>query len=108
VESLVWLGLAVLVLAFLGGIALVVVQALAAYRTAKAAGGELVAGLDRVLADSERLTAKLEGLAPRTQRLQAALDRLSVSRARLNVLLQAISQVRAALGRVTGVVPRKS
>ena len=107
-ESLVWLGLAVLVVAFLGGVALVAVQALSAYRTAKAAGGELVAGLDRVLADAERLTAKLEGLSGGTARLQAALDRLSVSRARLNVLLQAISQVRAAFGRLTGVVPRKS
>ena len=107
-SAAIWLGLAVFVAAFAGGVAFVAVRALAAYRTLKTTGGELTAGIDRVLGDAEQVTTKLEGLAAGTERLGAALERLSVSRARLNVLLEAIGQVRAAVGRVTGVVPRKS
>jgi outer membrane murein-binding lipoprotein Lpp len=108
VHSWVWSGLAVLVGAFVGGIAFFVVRGLAAFRTVKAAGGELTAGVDRVLTDAERLAAKLERLAEGSARLQQALERLRVSRARLNVLLEAVAQVRAAVGRITGIVPRKS
>jgi hypothetical protein len=74
----------------------------------KTVGGELTAGVDRVLADAEQVATKLEGLAQGSARLQAALERLRVSRARLNVLLEAVAQVRAAVGRITGIVPRKS
>jgi cell shape-determining protein MreC len=108
VHSWLWSGLAVVIAAFLGGIAFVAVRGLSAYRTVKVVGGELTAGVDRVLADAERVATKLEGLAQGSARLQAALERLRVSRARLNVLLEAIAQVRAAVGRITGVVPRKS
>jgi len=108
VQSWLWSGLAVLVVAFVGGSAFVAVRGLTAYRTVKAAGGELTAGADRVLTDAEQLATKLEGLAQGSARLGAALERLRVSRARLNVLLEAIAQVRAAVGRITGVVPRKS
>ena len=107
-QSWVWSGLAVLVAAFVGGVAFVAVRGLAAYWTLKAAGGELAAGVDRVLTDAEQVATKLEGLAKGSARLQAALERLRVSRARLSVLLEAISQVRAAIGRITGVVPHKS
>jgi hypothetical protein len=108
VQSALWIGFAVVVVAILGGIALVVVRGLAAYRTLRTAGSELAAGVDRVVTDAEAITAKLEPLAQGSERLGAALERLSVSRARLNVLLEAVAQVRAAIGRVTGVVPRKS
>jgi hypothetical protein len=108
VSIAIWLGLAVLVAAFAGGVAFVVVRGLAAYRTLKTVGGDLAGGIDRVLRDAEQVATKLEGLAAGTERLGAALERLRVSRARLNVLLEAIGQVRAAVGRVTGVVPRKS
>jgi hypothetical protein len=105
---LVWVGLAVLALASLGGIAFAAVRGLAAYRTLRATGGELTAGVDRVTRDADEIATKLEGLADGTTRLEAALERLRISRARLNVLLQAIAEVRAGIGRITGVVPRKS
>jgi hypothetical protein len=108
VQPWLWSGLAVLVAAFVGGVAFVAVRGLAAYRTVKTVGGELAAGVDRVLADAEQVATKLEGLAQGSTRLQAALERLRISRARLNVLLEAVAQVRAAVGRITGVVPRKS
>ena len=107
-QSALWIGLAVVVAATFGGIAFVVIRALAAYRTLKTTGSELVAGVDRVVTDAEAITVKLERLAQGSERLGAALERLSVSRARLNVLLEAVAQVRTAVGRVTGVVPRKS
>ena len=107
-QSSVWIGLAVLVAAFVGGLAFVAVRGLAAYRTVKTVGGELAADVDRVLSNADRLATKLEGLAQGSTRLQAALERLRVSRARLNVLLEAVAQVRAAVGRITGIVRRKS
>ena len=107
-QSWVWSGLVVLVAAFVGGVAFVAVRGLAAYRTLRSAGTEVADGLDRVVADADQVATKLEALAQGSARLQAALDRLRVSRARLNVLLEAVAQVRAAVGRITGVVPRKS
>jgi hypothetical protein len=107
VSSAVWIGLALVVLALAGGIALVAVRALAAYRVLRGTGRGLTSGVERVMRDSEQVVVKLERVAAGSARLQAALARLSASRARLNVLLEAISQVRAGIGRITGVVPRK-
>jgi predicted nuclease with TOPRIM domain len=104
---MVWIGLAVLGTALVGGAAYAAVHGLAAYRTLRRAGRELTGGLERVSRDSAALTAKLEALATGSERLEAALERLRVSRARLNVLLEAVRQVRAGIARVTGVVPRK-
>jgi hypothetical protein len=105
---LVWVGLAVFVLASIGGIAVAALQGLSAYRTMRAVTGELTAGVDRVSRDADEIAVKLERLAEGTTGLDAALGRLRVSRARLNVLLQAIAEVRAGIGRITGVVPRKT
>jgi hypothetical protein len=104
----VWVGLAVSVVASIGGIAFAAVRGLGAYRTLRVVGGELTAGVDRVSRDADEIATKLEALADGTTRLQAAMERLQVSRARLNVLLEAIAEVRAAFGRITGVVPRKT
>ena len=105
--ALVWIGLAVFVLASIGGIAFAALRGLGAYRTMRTVGDELTAGVDRVSHDADEIAIKLEGLAGGTIRLDAALTHLRVSHGRLNVLLQAIAEVRAGLGRITGVVPRK-
>jgi hypothetical protein len=104
----VWGALAVLVFAVGGGGAFAAVRGLAAYRTVRTVGGGLTAGVDRVTQDADEVATKLERLADGTGRLDEALARLRVSRARLNVLLEAIAEVRAGIGRITGVVPRKS
>jgi hypothetical protein len=104
----VWIALAIFVVATVGGIAFAALRGLRAYRTLRTVGGELTAGVDRVSRDADEVATKLEGLADGTGRLEAALARLSASRARLNVLLQAIAEVRAGIGRITGIVPRKS
>jgi hypothetical protein len=108
VQSSLWIGLAVVVVAFAGGIAFVVFRGLAAYRMLRSVGSELTAAVDRVLTRADAVAGKAERLAPGSERLTGALERLRVSRARLNVLLEAIAQVRAGIARVTGVVPRKS
>lgn len=105
---LVWLGLAVFVLASAGGIAFAAVRGLRAYRALRATGGELTDGIDRITRNADEIATKLERLADGTGRLEAALARLHASRSRLNVLLQAIAEVRAGIGRITGVVPRKT
>ena len=104
----VWIALAIGFLAFAGGAAVATRRGLDAFRAFKTTGRELTAGVDRVAHDADALTTKLELLADGTGRLEQALARLRASRARLNVLLQAIAEVRTAVGRITGVVPRKS
>ena len=104
----VWIGLAVLVLASLGGIGVAALRGLSAYRSVRSVTGELTAGVDRVSRDADEIAVKLERLAGGTTGLEVALTRLRVSRVQLNVLLQAIAEVRAGIGRITAVVPRKS
>lgn len=103
----VWAGLAVLVVAFLGGAVFAFLRGRTAYRALKTAGREVTGGLDRISRDAEAIVAKLERLSADSARLDAALRRLAVSRARLKVLTSAIDDVRDAVGRVTAVYPRK-
>jgi len=104
----IWIGLAVLALGTVGGIAFAAVRGLAAYRTLRRVGGELTARMDHVARDADEIATKLERVAGGTGDLATALDRLRASRARLNVLLEAIAQMRAGVGRIRSVVPRKT
>jgi hypothetical protein len=105
---LFWIALGVFVAALAVGIAFAAVRGLTAYRALRRVGGELTAGIDRVTRDADEIAAKLGRIADATGRLDTALARLGESRARLNVLLEAIAEVRAGIGRITGVVPRKT
>jgi hypothetical protein len=72
------------------------------FRQLGAFGPALDAVLEPVSAGAERL-----GANPSRADLALRLEYLRVSNARLAVLLAAVADVRAAVGRVTGVVPRK-
>jgi hypothetical protein len=107
VGFLLWTGLAVLVAAFVGGLAFVAVRGLALWRQIKRVGGALTGGLEQVARDADAVALKTEQLAAGSTKLEGALARLAISRAKLNVLLAAIKDVRDAIGRVTAVYPRK-
>jgi hypothetical protein len=68
---------------------------------------ELETTLGRVSAAGDEVARKAAAAGERTERLASSLARLRRSREELSVLTAAVSDVRAAVGRVTGVVPRK-
>jgi hypothetical protein len=77
------------------------------FREFRAFGAATGAALEAVSASGDRLAAQVENAGERGAALEPALARLAVSRARLSVLTAAVSDVRAAVGRVTGLRPRK-
>ena len=100
-----WIALAVLLVAVVVGIAYAVVRGFQLYRDAKRAGRTIGAEVDRISAVSlqiERHAAQAETAAGR---LQSATDRLAVSRARLDVQLAAIREARTQVRRVFWFVP---
>ena len=105
--SFVWLALAVSVAAVATTATMTTLRGIELFRAFRGLG----AGVGSELASIERKTREIEGHLAAASRsgeaLSAEAARLAVSRARLNVLLAALADARAALGRVTGVVPRK-
>jgi hypothetical protein len=82
-------------------------RGLKAFRDLKRLGRGVGGELDRIATASGEIERHLALAAESGTQLDASLTRLRASRARLNVLLAAIADVRAAVGRVTGLVPRK-
>jgi phage shock protein A len=106
--TVVWIGLAVLVLALVAGTALVVVRALEAWRAFRhlQAGAEAAASslLEAVAQVEERTTALQQG-GPKVER---SLDRLRASAAMLQIELRVLQDARAPLMRFrAAAVPRK-
>lgn len=104
---LFWLALTVALLLSVGSAIYLTLTGLAAFRDFKRLGREIGAELDRITTASGQIERHLALAAESGSRLGSALERLRESRARLNVLTSALADVRAAVGRVTGVVPRK-
>ena len=101
-----WSGLAVFLVAVLGGIALAAVRGLAAYRAARA----FEERLNTAMAETTRL---LDGIEPRVAKATATAARLEEARARLqestatmSVLFAAFGEAVALLRRVSAFVPR--
>jgi hypothetical protein len=105
--AIVWLALAVSLLAVAVATTVTVRRALALFRSFRSLGG----GVGRELQAIERATAQIEGHLAAAARSQTALERslgrLQGSRAELNVLLSALGDARASLGRLTALWPAK-
>jgi hypothetical protein len=102
-----WLSLTVAVVVTIGSAVYATSKGLDAFRALKHLGRATGDGLERIAESSAGIERHLSLASESGERLEASLERLRSSRARLNVLSSAIADVRAAVGRVTGVVPRK-
>ena len=104
---LFWLSLAVAAAVTIGSAVYATSKGLAAFRALKHLGRATGEGVERIAESTAGIERHLLLASQSGERLEASLERLRSSRARLNVLNSAIADVRAAVGRVTGVVPRK-
>ena len=102
---LIWIALAVLLAAVVGGIAYAAVRGWQLYRTAKRSGGALTAEMDRINATTLQIERHMAKAEAAQGRLSDATVRLAVSRARLDVQLAAIHHARAQVQRVFWFVP---
>ena len=104
---LVWISLAVSVVAVAVTGVRTGRQGWATFKDSKRLGGALntrLAALSQATARLERSAAAVEG---RSAKLEAALARLATSRRRLAVLTGALDEVESTLGRLTFFFPRK-
>ena len=102
-----WVALILALVLTVGSAIYVTLQGLEAFRAFKRLGRGVGSELDRVTTASDEIERHLALAAESGTHLEASLARLRSSRTRLNVLTSALADVRAAVGRVTGVVPRK-
>jgi len=101
----IWIGLAVLLVAVVGGIAYAAIRGWQLYRTAKRSGAVLTSEMDRISAASLKIERQMAKAEAATGRLNAATGRLATSRAQLDVQLAAVRQARAQVRRVFWFVP---
>jgi hypothetical protein len=102
----VWAALSAGGLAVAGGLVLVAVRSLQAWREFKRARRHVFRALDALLARAEELAESAAEAADLTN-VQPSLARLRVSLARLAVLRQAAGEAQETFGRIAAVVPRK-
>lgn len=102
-----WLALIIALVLTVASAIYVTRQGLEAFRGFKRLGRRVGGELERITTMSGEIERQLALAAESGTQLEASLARLRSSRARLNVLTSALAEVRAAVGRVTGVVPRK-
>jgi hypothetical protein len=105
--SLFWLALAIALVLTIGSAIYVTRRGLQAFRAFKQLGRSVGGGLERIDAATGEIERHLTLAAEGGTQLETSLARLRASRAQLHVLTSAIADVRAAVGRVTGLVPRK-
>jgi|SRR5688500_13407679 hypothetical protein len=104
---MVWLALIIAFVLTVASAVFLTLRGLEAFRAFKRLSGVAGAELARIEAASGEMERHLALAAESGTQLEASLARLRSSRAQLNVLMAAIADVQAAVGRVTGVVPRK-
>ena len=102
-----WIGVLVVVIAAIAGIAYIVVRALELWRTFKAFGRALNETVSGLVASLNRLETKSATLGSDVPRLQATTARLQSDLTRLAVLRQAVQDARDAFGWILAVYPRK-
>jgi uncharacterized membrane protein len=107
VTLLVLLSTIVFLAAVVAGGVVVFLRARELFRQLGSFGRELEMTLERVSGSADEVARKAATAGEGTNRLTSRLERLRRSREELSVLTAAVSDVRAAVGRVTGVVPRK-
>ena len=101
----IWIALAVLLVAVVGGITYAAIRGWQLYRTAKRSGAVLTSEMDRISAASLKIERQMAKAEAATARLNAATGRLATSRAQLDVQLAAVRQARAQVRRVFWFVP---
>ena len=102
-----WLALIIALVLTVASAIYLTLQGLEAFRAFKRLGRNLGGELEKITTASGEIERHLALAAESGTQLEASLARLRSSRARLNVLTSAVADVRAAVGRVTGLVPRK-
>ncbi len=100
-----WLSVAILLIATLAGLAFAVVRGLQFWRDFKRSSKTVGAELDRINAVSASIERHSAAAATAAGRLQSAAERLAVSRAQLNTQLAAVRHARAQVRRVFWFVP---
>ena len=100
-----WIALAVLLVAVVGGIAYASVRGFQLYRNAKRSGAAFTSETDRINEVSLQIERQMAKSAAATERLQSATGRLTSSRAQLDVQLAAVREARAQVRRVFWFVP---
>ena len=101
----VWIALAVLLVAVLGGIAYAAVRGFQLYRTAKRSGAVFTSEMDRISRVSEQIEHHAAAAEAAAGRLKDASGRLATSRARLDLQIAAVREARAQVRRVFWFVP---
>jgi hypothetical protein len=102
---LIWIALALLLVAVVVGIAYASLRGFQLYRTAKRSGATITAEMDRISAVTLEIEGQMAKAEAATARLNAATARLATSRAQLDVQLAAIRQARVQVRRVFWFVP---
>ena len=102
---LVWIALAVLLVAVIGGAVFAGVRGFQLYRTAKRSGAAITSEMDRISATALEIERHMEQAEAATARLGEATSRLATSRARLDVQLAAIRSAGAEVRRVFWFLP---
>jgi len=102
---LLWLALAVLLVAIVGGLAFAVSRGLALWRDIKRGSATLGAELALIGDGSLQIEHHLEAAEASSGRLHESMDRLALSRARLEIQLAAVHEARAQVRRVFWFVP---
>ena len=100
-----WISLAVLLVAVLAGIAYCVVRGFQLYRNAKRVGGTIGAEVERISAVTLEIERQNAAAAAAAERLHGATDKLAVSRARLQLQLAALREAQALVRRTFWFVP---
>jgi len=101
----VWIALAVLLVAVVAGIAYAAVRGFQLYRNAKRSGAVLASEMDRISTVSLQIEHQMANSEAATGRLNDATGRLATSRAQLDVQLAAIREARTQVRRVFWFVP---
>jgi hypothetical protein len=105
--AVIWLALAVAVVATIASAVFATQRGLEAFRGFKRIGGSVSAGTVQIEASAAQIEEHLRRAAESGEQLDAEVTQLRNSLAQLNVLTAAIDDVRDAVGRVTSVYPRK-
>ena len=102
-----WAALAVLVVAFVGGLVFAVVRVLELRRTLKSLRRALAAELKRIARSGERTAGELEAATQALERLQVSLVRFRTAYARIRLVRSVLAEAEAVLARARAFVPGK-
>ena len=105
VDWLFWLGLGVLVVAIVGGLAYVGVQGWRAWVAFTSFAAGSAAGLERLAQGVDRASGKADRLTARLTELDAAVARLQRAVRQVRILSDALTEVRETIALIRTVLP---